>query len=62
MGVAELNGDDVLEEIADGLGVADIAGEREDFGVGKEEVAPVEGGGVVPAEEVVGGDGEGHGG
>ncbi len=34
LGVAEFDGDDVLEEVGGGSGLADVAGEIEDFGVG----------------------------
>src|SRR5207302_1862890 len=39
-GVAELRGDDVLEEFGDGLCSCDVAGVGEELGVGREELPP----------------------
>ena len=57
LGVAQLGGDDVLEEVGYGPGVVDVAGERERGGVGGEEGVPALGGGVVPGDELFGGEG-----
>src|SRR6185437_7192463 len=59
--VAELDGDDVLESVGDGLTVADVAEQGEDGGVGEDEVVPVLRGGVVPIDEFFGGEGGWHG-
>ena len=39
-GVAEFDGDDVLQEFGDGLCARDVAGDGEEFGVLGEELAP----------------------
>ncbi len=60
LGVAELDGDDVLEELRDRLDAVDVALEGEDFGVLVDELVPVLGGLVVPGDEFFGGEGGSH--
>ena len=55
-GVAELSGDDVLEEFGDGLCSGDVAGLGEEFGVAGEELPPALGGLFVPGEDFFGGE------
>jgi len=52
--VAELYGDDVLEEFGDGLCACDVAGLREEFGVMDEELPPACGGLFIPCEKFFG--------
>jgi len=62
LGVAQLDGDDMLQELADGTGVGDIAGESENLRVFREEAAPVVRGGLVPLKGFLRGeDGLAHG-
>jgi hypothetical protein len=56
LGVAQLGGDDVLEETGDAGGLADVAGDGEDLGVCGDELLPVPGGGVDPGDELFGGE------
>ena len=50
--IAELSGDDVLEELSDGLCACDIAGLIEEIGVIGEKLPPTCGGLFVPGEDV----------
>ena len=60
-GVAELRGDDVLEEFGDGLCSCDVTRLGEKFGVAGEELPPALGGLLVPGENFFSGeDGLGH--
>ena len=54
LGVAEFDGDDVLEEFGDGLYARDVAGLGEEFGMGVEELAPVGGGRFKPGDQFTG--------
>jgi hypothetical protein len=60
LGVAELYGEDVLEEVGYRGAFADVAGQGEGFGVLVEERAPAGGGGVIPCEQFFGSE-AGHG-
>ena len=56
-GVAELCGDDVLEEFGDGLCSSYIAGLAEKFGMVGEELPPALGGLFIPGEDFFSGEG-----